>query len=80
MNFKHPNWRLMCISLGCLVLGFADWMMVTPDFKAEPDWRLWVFCLSYILMLFGAIACVVSLFWMIFASFTSGTRSHYPKP
>jgi hypothetical protein len=75
MNFKRPYWLLLYISLGCLVLGFADWMLVTPDFKGEADWRLWVFIAAYFLVLFGIVAFISSLLWMIVAA----VRSPHPK-
>jgi hypothetical protein len=79
MNFKRPYWLLMFISLGCLVLGFADWMLVTPDFKGAPDWRLWVFIGGELVFLFGLIGFVTSLLWMMFAAIISGVRSPHPK-
>ena len=69
MNFRHPYWRLLFISFGCLVLGFAVWMIVTPDFKAEPDWRLWVWGIAYFLIPLGAIGFISSLIWMLGAGF-----------
>jgi hypothetical protein len=71
MNLKRPYWLVMFISLGCLVLGFADWMLVTPDFKGEPDLRLWIFCASYFLAALGVIGFLSSLVWML----VSGVRS-----
>jgi hypothetical protein len=79
MNFKRPYWLLMFISLGCLVLGFADWMLVTPDFKGAPDWRLWTFIVGEFVFLFGLIGFVASLVWMMFAAIISGVRSPHPK-
>ena len=65
----------MFSSLGGLVLGFAGWMLVTPDFKAEPDWRLWLFGAAYFLVAFGIIGFVTALLWMTF----TGVRSPHPK-
>ena len=62
----------MFISLGCLVVGFADWMLVTPDFKAEPDFRFWIFVAAYFLVAFGVIGFISSVLWMI----VSGVRKH----
>jgi uncharacterized membrane protein YedE/YeeE len=76
MTFKRPYWLLLYISLGCLALGFADWMLVTPDFKAEPDLRLWIFGASYFLVAFGIIGFVTSLLWMFFAAVRSSHAQH----
>jgi len=62
----------MFISLTCLALGFADWMIVTPDFKAAADWRLWIFAAAYFLALFGVVGFISSLIWML----CSGFRKH----
>jgi hypothetical protein len=78
MNFKRPYWLLLFISLGCLTLGFADWMLVTPDFMAEPDLRFWIFISGEFLGLFGAVGFVASLLWMIVAGIISGARSRHP--
>ncbi|HVM50091.1 MAG TPA: hypothetical protein VMU04_18830 [Candidatus Acidoferrum sp.] len=75
MSFTRPYWFLMFISLGCLVLGFADWMLVTPDFKGEPDLRLWVFAASYVLAGFGVVGFISSLIWML----VSGVGSRQAK-
>jgi hypothetical protein len=63
------------MSLGCLALGFADWMLVTPDFKAEPDLRWWIFGAAYFLVAFGFVGIVTSLLWM----FVMGVRSLHAK-
>jgi hypothetical protein len=75
MSFKRPYWVLMFISLGCLVLGFADWTLVTPNLKGEPDLRLWIFGASYFLAAFGLIGFLSSLVWML----VSGVRSPQAK-
>jgi uncharacterized membrane protein YedE/YeeE len=59
-----------------LALGFADWMLVTPDFKAEPDLRLWIFGASYFLVAFGIIGIVTSLLWMFFTAVRSSHAKH----
>jgi hypothetical protein len=50
----------MFISLGFVVLGYADWMLVTPDFKGAPDFRFWIFLASYLLAAFGVIGFISS--------------------
>lgn len=65
----------MFASLGSLVLGFAGWMLVTPDLKAEPDLRLWIFGAAYFLVALGIIGFLTSLLWMIFV----GVRSPRPR-
>lgn len=76
MNFKRPYWLLMFISLGCLVFGFADWMLVTPDFKGAPDWQTWVFIGGIYLAMFGVIGFFTSLLWMVVAGFRSVHAKH----
>ena len=75
MKFRRPYWLLLYISLGCLALGFADWMLVTPDFKGEPDLRWWIFGAAYLLVAVGIIGLVTSLLWMFF----TGVRSSHAK-
>jgi hypothetical protein len=79
MNFKRPYWLLLYIALGCLVFGFAIVMLVTPDFKSAPDWRLWTFISGAISIWFGAFAFVGSLIWMTIAGIISSIHSHHPK-
>jgi hypothetical protein len=76
MNFKRPYWLLLYISLGCLVLGFADWMLVTPAFKGGSGLSVLIFVASYFLLAFGAVAFVSSLLWMIVASIRSPRRKY----
>jgi hypothetical protein len=77
MNFKRPYWLLLFISLGCLVLGYADWMLFAPaDTKSTPSW---MFIAAYFLTPFGAIGFLSSLLWMIFEGIISGVRRHHPK-
>ena len=75
MSFRRPYWLLMFISLACLVLGFTDWMIVTPDFKGEPDSRTWIFLASYFLAEIGIVGLISSLVWM----FVSGPRPTQAK-
>ena len=73
MNFKRPYWLLMFISLGCLVLGYAGWMIFAPpDTKSEPDLRFWIFVAAYFVVAFGVVGFFSSLLWM----FASGFRKH----
>jgi hypothetical protein len=79
MSFRRPYWLLLYSSLGCLALGFAVWMLVTPDFKGPPDLRLWFLAGGELLGLIGAIGFLGSLLWMIVAGISSGVRSPRPR-
>jgi hypothetical protein len=73
MSFKRPYWLLMFISLGCLVAGYADWMILAPHTtKSEPDLWFWIFAASYFVTPFGVIGFFSSLLWML----VSGFRKH----
>ena len=73
MNLKRPYWLLMVVSLGCLMLGYSDWMLFAPhDTKSEPDVRFWIFTAAYFLAPFGVIGFFSSLLWML----VSGFRKH----
>ena len=76
MNFKRPYWRLLFISLGCLVVGFTVWMLGKPDFKGSHSlfWILF-YTGAELLILLGAVSLVASLIWMI----VSEVHSLHPK-
>jgi hypothetical protein len=75
MTFKRPYWKLLFISLGCLVMGFIGWMLGPLDLKGgEMGLRFWIFTAGGILIFFGAIGFVVSLLWFLFSGFDSNRR------
>ncbi len=79
MDFRRPYWIFLFVSLGCLIVGYLLWMLMTPDFKGEPDFRLWLFLGAEILILTGLLGLIVSLFWIAFASPGSRNRKSHPS-
>jgi hypothetical protein len=60
----------MFISLACLILGYADWMIFAPhDTKSTPSV---IFMAAYFVVPFGVIGFFSSLLWML----VSGFRKH----
>jgi len=78
MNFKRPYWKLLFISLGCLVVGYFGWMLgplnLKGGFTSEDYLRIALFTVGAILIVFGAIGFIISLFWMLFSGFNSDKR------
>jgi hypothetical protein len=68
MKFKHSYW-LMIISLGCSLLGFIGWILLTPASGGGHDWRIWLLTCSSFLIGFGVIGFISALLWMIVTGF-----------
>ena len=61
MTFKRPFWFLIFASLGCLLPGFACWMIGNPDFKHESALRDWFNTAGLVLILLSDMGLISSL-------------------
>jgi hypothetical protein len=62
MKFKPPFRFLIFASLGCLVLGFAGWMLGNPDFEHKSELKNWCNMAGLVLILLGDIGLAAGLF------------------